>query len=114
MPPNRDLTYIRHMLDFSRQAVDFTRKCRRADLDSNTMLTLAVTRLIELIGEAARKVSDDTRSHHPEIPWQQIIGTRDRLAHGYIEIDHDIIWRIVTVDLPSLIKQLEKIIAKEA
>ena len=60
------------MLDFSRQAIDFTRKCRRSDLDTNTMLTLAVTRLIELIGEAARKVSPALCEKRPEIPWQQI------------------------------------------
>lgn len=111
MPPNRDTTYIRHMLDFSRQAVGFTRGGKRADLDTNIMLALAVTRLIELIGEAARKVSPDLRHSHPEIPWLQIIGTRDRLAHGYIEVDNDIIWRIVTDNLPALIKQLEKLLS---
>jgi uncharacterized protein with HEPN domain len=111
MPPNRDLAYIRHMLDFSRQAVAFTHKRRRADLDADAMLALALTRLIELIGEAARKVTPGLCAKHPEIPWQQIVGTRDRLAHGYIEIDYDIIWRIVTADLPQLIKQLEKLLA---
>jgi uncharacterized protein with HEPN domain len=113
MPPNRDLAYIRHMLDFSRQAVDFTSKCRRSDLDSNTMLALAVTRLIELIGEASRKVSPGLRKRYQQIPWAQIVGTRDRLAHGYIDVDYEIIWRIVTDNLPSLIKQLEQILSKE-
>jgi len=98
------------MLDFCRQAIDFTRKCKRSDLNANTMLALAVTRLVELIGEAARKVSPGLCTKHPEIPWQQIIGTRDRLAHGYVEIDYDIIWRIVTGDLPPLIKKLEKLL----
>ena len=82
-------------------------------LDINEMLALAVTRLIELIGEAARRVSSDLRLRHPEIPWSLIVGTRDRLAHGYIEVDYDIIWRIVTGDLPPLIVQLEKLIAEE-
>ena len=77
------------------------------------MLALAVTRLIELIGEAARKVSESKRALPPEIPWQQIIGTRDRLAHGYIETDYDIIWRIVTGDLPPLIRKLESMLSKE-
>ena len=95
------------MLDFSRQAVSFTLKRRRSDLDTDTMLALALTRLIELVGEAARKVTPGLCAKHPEIPWQQIIGTRDRLAHGYIEIDYDVIWRIVRTDLPNLIKQLE-------
>lgn len=113
MPPNRDQAYIRHMLDFSRQAVEFTRGSKRTDLDTNTMLALAVTRLIELIGEAARKISADLRNRHAEIPWPQIIGTRDRLAHGYIEVDNDIIWRIVADNLPALISQLEKLLSDE-
>jgi len=113
MPPGRDITYIRHMLDFSQQAVEFMSAYRRADLDTNMMLALAVTRLVELIGEAARKVSPALCRSHPEIPWQQIIGTRDRLAHGYIEIDYDIIWRIITSDLPPLIKKLEQLLKEQ-
>jgi len=113
MRQNRDLVYIHHMLDFSRQAVDFLRNRRRSDMDSDAMLALAVTRLIELIGEAARKASPALKEQCPAIPWSQIIGTRDRLAHGYIEIDYDIIWQIVKENLPSLIKQLEKLLAEE-
>ena len=104
--------YIRHMLDFSRQAVDFTSKCRRSALDSNTMLALAVTRLIELIGGIPQSVPD-LRKRYQQIPWAQIVGNRDRLAHGYIDVDYEIIWRIVTDNLPSLIKQLEQILSKE-
>ena len=113
MRQNRDLVYIRHMLDFCRLAFDFLRNRRRSDMDSDAMRALAVTRLIELIGEAARKVSPAFREQYPAIPWPLIIGTRDRLAHGYIEIDYDIIWRIVKNDLPSLIKQLEKLLTQE-
>ncbi len=102
------------MLDFSRQAVDFTGKRRRSDMDTDAMLALAITRLIELIGEAARKVSPALRERYPSIPWPLIIGTRDRLAHGYIDIDCDIIWRIVKNDLPPLIKQLETLLADES
>jgi uncharacterized protein with HEPN domain len=102
------------MLDFSRQAVDFMRKRRRSDMDTDAMLALAVTRLIELIGEAARKVSPALREQYPAIPWPLIIGTRDRLAHGYIDVDYDIIWRIVRDNLPPLIKQLEKLLADES
>jgi uncharacterized protein with HEPN domain len=98
------------MHDFSSQAVDFLRNRRRSDMDTDAMLSLAVTRLIELIGEAARKVSPAMKEQYPEVPWSLIIGTRDRLAHGYIEIDYDIIWRIVTKDLPALIKQLDKLL----
>jgi uncharacterized protein with HEPN domain len=111
MQQNRDLAYIRHMLDFSRQAVDFLHSRRRSDMDTDAMLALAVTRLIELVGEAARKTSPAIKKLHPEIPWTLIIGTRDRLAHGYIEIDYDIIWRIVKKDLPHLIKQLEMLLS---
>jgi len=90
------------------------RKRRRSDLDTDAMLALAATRLIELIGEAARKVSPAFKERYPAIPWPLIIGTRDRLAHGYIDIDYDIIWRIINNNLPALTKQLEKLLADES
>jgi uncharacterized protein with HEPN domain len=114
MRQNRDLAYVRHMLDYSRQAVDFLHNRRRSDMEKDAMLALAITRLIELIGEAARKVSPALTKRYPAIPWPLIIGTRDRLAHGYIEIDYDIIWKIVKSNLPPLIKELNKLLSDES
>src|SRR4030042_958269 len=87
MPGQRhkdDLVRIRHMLDYAQQAVRFTKKCQRSDLDSNEMLALATIHLIEIIGEASRTISTELRERYPKIPWDTISGTRNRLAHGYI------------------------------
>lgn len=110
----KDYTRLRHMLDFAQKAVQFTRGRVRKDLDTDEVLALAVVHLVEIIGEAARNISPDLRQRHAEIPWNLIIGTRDRLAHGYIEVNLDIIWAIVTKDLPPLIAQLQKVLEKEA
>ena len=86
-----DLVRIRHMLDFSQKAVLFCKGKVRADLDTDEMLALATIHLIEVIGEASRSVSESFKEKYPKIPWQQITGTRNRLAHGYIDVDLDII-----------------------
>jgi uncharacterized protein with HEPN domain len=69
---------------------------------------LALARLLEIVGEAAGRVSDETRALHSEIPWPQIIGLRNRLIHGYDAVDYDILWQIITDDLPALLAILEK------
>jgi uncharacterized protein with HEPN domain len=108
-----DLTRIRHMLDFAQKAVAFNKGRNRADLDSNEMLAMATVHLVEVIGEASRTVSIPFQEKHPEVPWQPITGTRNRLAHGYIDVDMDIIWTIVTRDLPPLIARLKRILKEE-
>lgn len=64
---------------------------------------------LQTIGEAARKLSDGVVDTHPEIPWQKIMGTRHRLVHDYMQVDFDIVWRIVTEHLPASIPQLEEL-----
>src|SRR5713226_3828107 len=90
------------MLDASRQAIAFVQGRRRNDLDTDLQLTLALTRLVEIVGEAAKNVSDEERQRHPEVPWRAIAGTRDRLVHAYFDVDLDQLWQIVAVDLPAL------------
>ncbi len=108
-----DIVRVRHMLDYARKAIEFTEGRSRADLDADEMLAMATIRAIEIIGEAAGTVSDELRERYPETPWDLIIGTRNRLAHGYIDIDLDIIWEIVTHDLPPLVRSLKRILKKE-
>ena len=69
-----------------------------------------LVRLLEIVGEASKKVSEEIRQRYPEIPWKQIAGTRDRLIHGYFDVDLDIIWSIVADDLLILIAKLGRIL----
>lgn len=72
----------------------------------------AVEREIEIIGEAARSISDQFKKPHPHIPWSKIIAQRHKLAHEYAEIQDDIIWTVATVHIPELIAQLEPLVAQ--
>lgn len=105
-----DALRLRHMLDAARKAVELTRGRARADLDQDEVLALALVRLLEVIGEAARQVSRELRTACPDIPWKEIVGTRDRLIHGYFDVDMDIVWAIVSQDLPPLVATLEELV----
>jgi uncharacterized protein with HEPN domain len=107
-----DLVRIRHTLDAAREAIVFCQGRSREDLKTDRMLNLSLVRLLEIIGEAARGVSEACRSIHPEIPWKSMAGMRDRLVHGYFDVDLDIVWETVEKDLPSLVSRLEKILAE--
>jgi uncharacterized protein with HEPN domain len=113
MPTKSDVVRLRHMLDAAEKAIRFTRGKKRQDLDSDEQLSLAVVRLIEIAGEAAAKISADVQSRNPSIPWKDVIGTRNRLIHGYEEVDLDIVWQIVSADLPRLVPDLRETIKKE-
>jgi uncharacterized protein with HEPN domain len=101
------------MLVYAQKVVQFNKGKTRADLDSNEMLAMATIHMIEVIGEASRTISEKTKEKYPRIPWGPISGTRNRLAHGYIDVDLDIIWTIVTHDLPPLIRQLKRVLKEE-
>jgi uncharacterized protein with HEPN domain len=110
-PPEEDVL-LRDMLDHARRAVDAVAERDRSDLDSDLILAAALERFIEVIGEAASKVSPSTRANSPEIPWKEIVGMRNRLVHGYAAVDHDIVWNVVSADLLEMIDALERILAE--
>ncbi len=99
---------LRHMLEHAREAIALVGGKARQDLDQDRVLSLALVRLVEIVGEAAARVPGEERNRRPEIPWLEIIGMRNRLIHGYDDVDHDILWAILTVDLPVLVRELEK------
>ena len=96
------------MLDAAREAVMFTKDQDRKTLDGDRKLVLSLVKSIEIIGEAASKVSDERRKKMPDIPWIEIIGMRHRLIHAYFDVDLDILWSTVENNIPPLIKELEK------
>ena len=107
----KDEDRIRHMLEAAEKAVEFSRGHSRSDLDEDEKLALSLVHLLEILGEAAGKVSQDFRKRHPEIPWDRASGIRNRLIHGYFDMDMDIVWQTVTARLPELIAQLKKLAA---
>ena len=108
-----DEVRLRHMLDAMRDAVGFATERQRDALDTDRMLTLSLVKCIEIIGEAAGRISNEVRSHHPQIPWRNITGMRHHLIHAYYDVNLDIVWQTVTEDLPPLITSLENIFASE-
>lgn len=108
-----DFVRLRHMLDAAREALSFTKDRSRSDLDNDRMLVLSLVKDIEIIGEAASKVSPEVSTNNPDIPWIDIVDMRNHLIHAYFDVDVDIVWDTVTKDLPSLISTLEKIITLE-
>ena len=105
-----DRIRMRHMLDAAKEALSFAQNKTRGDLDSERMLVLSVVKSIEIIGEAASKVTQKTSETYTELPWANIIAMRDRLIHVYFDIDLDRVWDTVTDDLPPLVASLEKVI----
>lgn len=110
MRPPEDDVLLRDMLDHARFAIEAVAKKERSDLDSDLILAAALERFIEVIGEAASKISPSTRASSPEIPWKEIIGMRNRLVHGYAAVDHDIIWNVVSRDLPKMTEALAELL----
>jgi uncharacterized protein with HEPN domain len=96
MPPPKSGVRLRHMLDHAREAVSMVQGKTRVDLDTDRKLNLALVRLLEIIGEAAGRISKADRDRYSNIPWAEIVGLRNRLIHGYDEVDLDILWEIVT------------------
>ncbi len=101
-----DRIRLLHMVEASQMAMQFVSDRTRNDLDTDRMLLFAVVRAIEVIGEAANNVSDDLQRTHPGIPWKAMVGMRNRLIHAYFDIDTDIVWETVQVEIPTLLPSL--------
>ncbi len=111
--PLPDLVRLQHMLDSARVALMLVENKTRDDLTSDIGLVLALMKSVENIGEAAGKASDEFREAHSAIPWERIIGMRNRLIHAYYDINRNILWQTVVEDLPPLIRQLEAALPAE-
>jgi uncharacterized protein with HEPN domain len=110
MTRHDDTTRLHHMLDYAREAVEMTAGRQRTNLDQDRMFQLALVRLVEVVGEAATRVSAEGQRRYDTIPWAEVRGLRNRLVHGYDIVDLNILWDIVQDDLPPLIAELERIL----
>jgi uncharacterized protein with HEPN domain len=113
MSRHENLVALHHMLDHARETFEMARGKTRHDLDTDRKLNLSLVRLLEIVGEAASRVSSDERARYPTIPWPEIVSLRNRLIHGYDAVDFDILWEVITHDLPELIAHLEKTVPPE-
>ncbi|MCI0622045.1 MAG: DUF86 domain-containing protein [Acidobacteria bacterium] len=108
-----DRVRLLHMIEAMEAALGFVAGRQRADLDSDPMLLFALVRAIEVVGEAATKVSEEFRSKAPDIPWGPIVSMRNRLIHAYFDIDRDILWKTAIDELPTLLPRLQALIKSE-
>jgi uncharacterized protein with HEPN domain len=112
MPPDKnDAAYLWDMMDAARAILEFTAGSRYSDYLADRKTRVAVEREVEIVGEAARNVSRGFQNAHPEIPWRKIVAQRHVLAHEYGEIRQDIMWVVVTVHIPELIRALEPLVS---
>jgi len=106
----RDLTYVLDMLIASRHIQAYVAGIDRSIFEQDILRQDAIIRRIEIIGEAARRVSAEFRAAHPDIPWQQMADMRNRLIHSYDEVSLIIVWDVIQHDIPTLIAQLQSLI----
>ena len=102
--------YIQDMIDFGEKVLSYTEGLDQDAFIADELTYDATLRNLELIGEAATHIPNEVREAHPEIQWRDIIGTRNRLAHGYLGIDDDVIWDIIQTDVPKLLPELRNLL----
>lgn len=106
----RDDAYLLDMLNAARKIQSFTQGMNEDEFRKSELHQQAVMRLIQIIGEAARKTSEDYKQLHPEIAWVQISGMRNYLIHEYFRINMDTVWQVIQVHIPALIAHLEPLV----
>jgi uncharacterized protein with HEPN domain len=102
------------MIEAAETAHGFVSEKMRGDLDADRMLVFALVRAIEVVGEAASKVSSKTRDVAVDRPWASIISMRNRLIHAYFDVDHEVVWKTATEELPQLLPRLRALIGEKA
>lgn len=105
-----DTVYLKHILDAVAQIEEYLRGVSAEQFFQERLLQDAVVRQLEIIGEASRNLSPQFRESHPEVPWGQIIGLRNRVIHGYFNVDLEAVWTIVQNDVPVLARQVQQML----
>jgi len=110
---DNDRNRLRHMLDGALLAMEYTKRRQLADLEEDVPFRYFLMKNLEIIGEAASRVSREFQLAHPDIPWREMISLRNHLVHVYFDVDQEIIWRTTMEFLPQVAQQLEKLLHKE-
>ena len=108
-----DEAVLLDMLLFGRRIRDRMAGVSYDEFDQDVDLQLAITYLIQIVGEAASRASEPLRGSYPQVPWTQIVGMRHRLVHDYLRVRIDVLWRTATDDIPPLVAILESIVPRE-
>jgi len=108
----KDIAYLKHILDAIGKIEEYLAGIEFDEFVEDGRTQDAVVRNLEIIGEASKKLSDETRRRHSEVPWALVAGTRDRLIHAYFDVDLEEVWSTVCRDIPSLKVAVEKAIAE--
>ena len=109
----KDIVYIKHIKDAIKSILEYTKDANKESFNSNELIQDAVIRRIEIIGEAAKNVSNEFIDKYSDIPWKKIVGMRDKLIHGYFNVDVGRVWNVIIDEIPVLKEQIEEIIEKE-
>ena len=109
-----DDSYLIDMLQAARKAAAFAADLTYPQFQASDLHQNAILKVLEIIGEAASRITTQTHRAYPQIPWRQIIGLRNRVVHGYFEVDLNLIWQIVHQDIPILLDQLQDLLPPNA
>jgi uncharacterized protein with HEPN domain len=104
-----DSAYIDHINDCIRKINEFSQGITLKEFKKNELVQDAIIRNIEIIGEASKKISSDTKQTYYKIPWKEIAGMRDKLIHDYLGVDFDVVWETIKKDIPALEKLIKEI-----
>jgi uncharacterized protein with HEPN domain len=107
---NKDRVRLRHIIDSCNAIQKYMEGRKRADLSSNRMLMAAVIRELEIIGEAVTVLSSDFKLRHNHMPWKDMSGMRNRLIHAYFNVNPDVVWKTISIDVPILLKAVHEIL----
>lgn len=101
---------LRQIAEYAQHARELCASKTLAEIQANWQLAFAFERVMEVLGEAVKRLPDETRRHHPAVPWRQVAGMRDKISHGYDAVDYQTLWDTTRDDLPGLITAVEQIL----
>jgi len=109
----KDEIRLQHILDEAGEVLQFVKGYSFDGFKKDSKTVHAVLRAIEVMGEAASKISPEYKNIHSHVPWNQIVGMRNHLVHVYFDVDYDTVWKTVQEDIPHLIRIVEELLSKQ-